>query len=94
MESVDKSSAARARLSVISSHLFAYDSSSHSILEASTVSAVPPPPKVKGTLTILDERTGKKYSVQVSDHGTIKATDLKKVSTVYETFFFFIMYDF
>ncbi|KAL8088324.1 citrate synthase, glyoxysomal-like [Apium graveolens] len=83
MESVEKSSvAARARLVVISSHLIAHNSSSDSILlQASTVSSVPPPPNVKGNLSIVDERTGTNYSLQVSPHGTVKATDLKKITT-------------
>lgn len=33
-----------------------------------------------GTLTVVDNRTGKQYTIQVSDHGTIKATDLKKIT--------------
>ncbi|XP_015973188.1 citrate synthase, glyoxysomal [Arachis duranensis] len=40
-----------------------------------------PPPNVKGTLTVVDERTGKKYTIEVSAEGTIKATDLKKITT-------------
>ncbi|KAK1393373.1 Citrate synthase [Heracleum sosnowskyi] len=85
MESLDNSSSsaiARSRLSVISSHLFASSAAADSILETSVVSAaVPPPPNVNGSLTIVDDRTGKKYGIQVSDHGTIKATDLKKITT-------------
>jgi len=41
-----------------------------------------PVANLNGTLTIVDERTGKKYQVQVSPDGTVKATDLKKVSFV------------
>ncbi|KAI3696108.1 hypothetical protein L1987_79117 [Smallanthus sonchifolius] len=33
------------------------------------------------SLTIADERSGKKYKVPVSDEGTIRATDLKKITT-------------
>ena len=92
MENLDSSVVARSRLAVLSAHLSASASHDHSdavpssILERSCVSAqsVPPPPNVKGALTIIDERTGKKYQVQVSEEGTIKATDLKKVN-----FFFF-----
>ncbi|RYR45537.1 hypothetical protein Ahy_A07g031372 isoform A [Arachis hypogaea] len=40
-----------------------------------------PPPNVKGTLTVVDERTGKKYTIEVSAEGTIKATDLRKITT-------------
>jgi citrate synthase len=33
-----------------------------------------------GTLTLIDNRTGKRYEVAISDHGSIKATDLKQVT--------------
>lgn len=85
MENGNSSSTiARGRLAVLSAHLAATSSlniSDSKLLETSVVSAVvPPPPNVKGALTIFDERTGKKYPVQVSEEGTIKATDLKKVN--------------
>lgn len=32
-----------------------------------------------GTLTVADNRTGKKYEIPISDHGTINATDLKQI---------------
>ena len=32
-----------------------------------------------GYLTIIDERTGKKYRLQLDDHGHLKATDLKQI---------------
>lgn len=89
MESTQNSSSsavARSRLSVISSHLFASSSAADSILQSSVVSAAQLPPTVTGgSLTIVDDRTGKKYQIQVSDHGTIKATDLKKVLLLYIT---------
>ncbi|KAM3216489.1 Citrate synthase 2, peroxisomal [Capsicum chinense] len=86
MENGNSSSTiARGRLAVLSAHLAATSSlniSDSKLLETSVVSAVvPPPPNVKGALTIFDERTGKKYPVQVSEEGTIKATDLKKITT-------------
>ncbi|GFS45465.1 citrate synthase 2 [Actinidia rufa] len=89
MESVvDPSIVARARLAVLSAHLSASVESdaffSSPAIEASCVSAqtfVAPPPNVRGSLTVVDERTGKKYQVQVSDEGTVKATDLKKITT-------------
>ncbi|KAI3932946.1 hypothetical protein MKW98_029179, partial [Papaver atlanticum] len=44
--------------------------------------ALPPPPlDLKGSLTIIDERTGKKYQIQVSENGTIKAADFRKITT-------------
>lgn len=83
---MDKSSiVARGRLAVLSAHLLQSideDDAFSPILETSCVSAqspVPPQPNLKGSLMIVDERTGKKYQVQVSEEGTVKATDLKKV---------------
>lgn len=72
------------RLAVFSSHLSAsvnpLDAVSSGILEPSSCSsAVAPPSNLKGSLTIIDERTGKRYQVLVSEEGTVKATDLKKV---------------
>lgn len=40
----------------------------------------PTPGGGAGTLTVIDNRTGKKYEISVSDHGTIKATDLKQIT--------------
>ncbi|CAN4104458.1 unnamed protein product [Withania somnifera] len=81
----NSSAVARGRLSVISAHLVADYASSSSVLEKSTISApytsVSPPPNVKGALTIIDERTGKKYMVPVTEEGTVKATDFKKITT-------------
>ncbi|XP_071685627.1 citrate synthase, glyoxysomal-like [Rutidosis leptorrhynchoides] len=77
---------ARGRLAVLSAHLSACIEPNDftPVLESSPVSAqvfVSPPPNLKGSLTIADDRTGKKYKIQVSDHGTVKATDLKKITT-------------
>ncbi|KAL8224260.1 hypothetical protein R6Q57_019735 [Mikania cordata] len=86
-EGADNSSVvARGRLAVLSAHLSACVgfNSFTPILDSSPVSAqvfVAPPPNLKGSLTIVDERTGKKYKVSVSDEGTIRATDLKKITT-------------
>ncbi|KAK9284127.1 hypothetical protein L1049_023294 [Liquidambar formosana] len=86
MEIIDSSTIARARLSVLTAHLAASvePSSFSPLLETSGVSAqstVPPPGNLKGVLTIIDDRTGKKYQVQVSEEGTVKATDFKKITT-------------
>ncbi|KAK2982599.1 hypothetical protein RJ640_024659 [Escallonia rubra] len=84
MEKVDLSTvAARGRLAVLSAHLSAsVDSNAFApVLDASCTSAqqhVAPPPNLKGSLTIIDERTGKSYQVKVSEEGAVKATDLKK----------------
>lgn len=81
MESINRSTVARSRLAVLSAHLSASINSYDVVsMEVSSCSAaVAPPPKVGGSLTIVDDRTGKQYQVQVSEEGTIKATDLKMV---------------
>ncbi|XP_004251813.1 citrate synthase, glyoxysomal [Solanum lycopersicum] len=88
MENGNSSSVARGRLAVLSAHLAASlnvsDLTTFKLLETSgvsSVSGVEPPRNLKGALTIIDERTGKKYPVQVSEDGTIKANDLKKITT-------------
>eukprot|EP00884_Botryococcus_braunii_P005517 jgi/Botrbrau1/14967/Bobra.0018s0069.1 len=45
----------------------------------SAAGARPAPGGGPGTLTILDNRTGKKYDVKIEEGGVIKATDLKKI---------------
>ena len=40
----------------------------------------PTPGGGPGTLTVVDNRTGKRYEMSIDDHGTIKATDLKQVT--------------
>ena len=94
MESTDFSTKARGRLAVLTTHLLTSSAdppqSFSEILDKSYVSSqslVPPPPNLKGSIVIVDERTGKKYQVPVSEEGTVKATDLKKV--ISKMFFFF-----
>ncbi len=87
MESVgDRSRAvARGRLAVLSAHLTAsVESSDAVVLETCGVSAqsfVAPPPNLKGSLTVIDDRTGKKYQFPISEEGSLKATDFKKITT-------------
>nr|CAN80865.1 hypothetical protein VITISV_042488 [Vitis vinifera] len=86
MERADSSALARSRLAILSAHLEAClkSSSFGSVIQPSCVSAqsgIQPPGDLKGSLTIVDDRTAKKYQVQVSSHGTVKATDLKKITT-------------
>ncbi|VVB04319.1 unnamed protein product [Arabis nemorensis] len=47
---------------------------------AYTTSAPHPHGSLKGILSILDERTGENYQVQVSEEGTVKSVDLKKIT--------------
>lgn len=86
---VELPASSRNRLAVLTAHLTAVDpgdlSASPTTLHRNCVSAqtfVPPPGNLKGTITVVDERTGKKYQIDVSEDGTIKATDLKKVISI------------
>nr|VDD62282.1 unnamed protein product [Brassica oleracea] len=75
------------RLAVITAHLAVPDPvGSIQVLPPAiepwcTSSALPPHGSLKGSLTIVDERTGKRYQVPVSEDGTVKAVDLKKITT-------------
>ncbi|GAB2285474.1 hypothetical protein Dimus_019923 [Dionaea muscipula] len=85
-----KSAAANGRLAMLAAHISALapaEVDSPMIIDASfastqSLAVQPPPPKnLNGSLTVVDERSGKRYLVQVSDEGTINSTDLKKIST-------------
>nr|XP_029121306.1 citrate synthase, glyoxysomal isoform X2 [Elaeis guineensis] len=90
MEGVlDSSSLACRRLVVLSAHLATGASSAvpggglPPVLERSAVSARDierPPANLGGSLTVIDGRTGKKYDIEVSEEGTVRATDLKKIT--------------
>ncbi|XP_078438889.1 citrate synthase, glyoxysomal-like [Wolffia australiana] len=75
------------RLAVLSAHLAEQDFSCSvfsSALWRSPVSAQVIQPHsvgLGGVLAVVDRRTGKKYEIPVSDEGTIKANDLKKITT-------------
>jgi len=72
---------------VLTAHLITATSSNELIevtpsLEPNCLSAqVSPPGNLAGSLTVVDGRTGKKYQVPVSEDGTVKATDLKQITT-------------
>ncbi|XP_028791800.1 citrate synthase, glyoxysomal-like [Neltuma alba] len=78
---------ARGRLARLTAHL--RPSSTEQLDHARSLDPFPlsaqtsilPPGNLKGSLTIVDERTGKKYQIEVSEEGTIKAADFKKIST-------------
>uniref|UniRef100_A0A6N2M9S4 Citrate synthase n=1 Tax=Salix viminalis TaxID=40686 RepID=A0A6N2M9S4_SALVM len=75
---------ARSRLAVLTAHLVGATTleSSSSSIDLSCVSAqVSPPGNLQGALTVIDERTGKKYRIPVSQDGTVKSSDFKKIST-------------
>ncbi|CAM8884786.1 unnamed protein product [Rhodiola kirilowii] len=80
----DSSAVAIGRIAVLAAHLTAsLDLAPMPSLEALCVSAstVEPPGNLKGVLTLVDERTGRRYQVQVSEDGTVKAADFKKITT-------------
>lgn len=64
------------------SHLHLETGSSPSMLEVFTVSGETTPDFSggPGTLTVVDNRTGKKYEFKISKGGTIKAMDFKNVN--------------
>ncbi|CAG7865923.1 unnamed protein product [Brassica rapa] len=70
-----------ARLPVLSAHLEVSDPMPAAIKPWCTSSAGAPHGSLMGNLTIVDERTGKKYQVPVSEDGTVKSIDLKKITT-------------
>ncbi|GLU06606.1 hypothetical protein SLE2022_236250 [Rubroshorea leprosula] len=70
-------------LAILATHLAAPRHSNFSsppIIEPWCVSAQAAA-SLASSLTIIDERTGKKYPVPVSAEGTVKAVDLKKITT-------------
>lgn len=79
-------SSAHGRLAVISSHIPALTGGKARLaqLERSPVSvqdSMALGRNLGGSITVVDGRTGKKYEFKVSDEGTIKATDFKKITT-------------
>ena len=74
---------ARNRLATLAAHLLPSDAASATaILRPHRLSAPAgssPPVNLKGTVTVVDERTGKKYQIEVTPDGTVRASDFKKV---------------
>jgi len=70
------------RLAILRGHLESASNSSSRSLEVVKTSAEIAPnfSGGAGTLTVVDNRTGKKYEFEISEGGTVKATDFKKVS--------------
>lgn len=75
-------SGANKRLAILRGHLESGSEFSSRSLEAVATSAEIAPrfSGGAGTLTVVDNRTGKKYEFEISEGGTVKATDFKKVS--------------
>ncbi|AES70346.1 hypothetical protein MTR_3g051920 [Medicago truncatula] len=78
--------AAHNRLATLIAHLLPPSTTSSSALiqplHLSASSRISPPLNLKGTLTIVDDRTGKKYNIEVFPDGTIKSNDFKNVMDV------------
>ncbi|KAG5053347.1 hypothetical protein JHK87_005545 [Glycine soja] len=73
---------AHGRLAMLAAHLLPSQLTHHGALHPLHLSSqLPPPPNLAGTLTVVDERTGKKYQLHVSKEGTVKASDFKKILT-------------
>lgn len=84
--SSSSSASAGGRLAVLSAHLAAavglnQDANAIEPCCLSAQSMVQPPGNLSGTLTVVDERTAKKYQISVSENGTVKASDFKKITT-------------
>ncbi|CAM0946048.1 unnamed protein product [Alopecurus aequalis] len=80
---MDHADPARGRLAVLSSHLLGAATEGAdpaAVLERSPVSAAAPATR-PGVLAVVDSRTGKRYEVKVSEDGTVRATDFKKITT-------------
>lgn len=80
----DPSAVARGRLAVLSAHLAAASEDLLSGLDASPVLGTEmeqAPGNLGGLLTVIDSRTGKKFEIKISEEGTVKTTDFKKVSS-------------
>lgn len=75
----DEKSMAHSRLAVLSGHLSVPPAGSSLGIETSTVS-VKPSGNLRGSLTVIDNRTGRKIEVEVSEGGTVRATDFKKLT--------------
>lgn len=78
--------AAHNRLATLTAHLLPPSTtSSYALIQPLHLSAssrISPPLNLKGTLTIVDDRTGKKYNIEVFPDGTIKSNDFKNVMDV------------
>lgn len=81
-----QNSAAADRIAALQRHLQAHTLESSSELQLHDTKASsdpkerPAPGGGPGTLSVTDSRTGKKYEIEISDHGLIKGTDLKKIT--------------
>ncbi len=76
---------AASRLATLRRQLETSDLSTNESLERQVTKAEvererPAPGGGPGSLSVVDNRTGKKYELKISDQGTIAGTDLKKIT--------------
>jgi len=86
---------ARGRLAMLAAYLRPSELADHDVLHPLALSAQFLPLNLAGTLTVVDDRTGKKYQLQVSKEGTVRASDLKKVfisSSSMKSFNFYLFF--
>lgn len=84
---------AQSRLAMLTTHLLP-STSEPLLLHLLRLSAYPrisPPANLKGTFTIVGERTKKNYQVEISAIGTVKVADLKKVWLPPHNIFLFVV---
>lgn len=75
---IEMDPAASSRLAVLSRQLGAIELLTRE--DTAGEEARPAPGGGRGTLTVLDNRTGKKYTIEVTDGGTINASALKQIT--------------
>ncbi|KAL2316787.1 hypothetical protein Fmac_030663 [Flemingia macrophylla] len=76
----DSYAVARGRLAMLSAHLLPSEPAVDDVFCPLPLSAQLSSANFNGTLTVIDDRTGKNYHLQISKDGTLKASDLKKIS--------------
>jgi citrate synthase len=79
------SSIAALRLAALSQHLAPAFPSGFSVMREACFAKMEQRPASsggKGTLMVVDNRTGNTYTFEISEGGTVKATDFKKVITL------------
>eukprot|EP00252_Welwitschia_mirabilis_P013522 TRINITY_DN2973_c0_g1_i5.p1 TRINITY_DN2973_c0_g1~~TRINITY_DN2973_c0_g1_i5.p1 ORF type:complete len:410 (+),score=68.81 TRINITY_DN2973_c0_g1_i5:331-1560(+) len=70
------------RLAVLNAHLIRdEDESESSASVVASATSAQAPSNLSGSLTVIDNRTGKKLQIPISEGGTIKATEFKKLTT-------------
>ena len=70
----------QSRFQVLFRHLAQEDNEEHQVARSDVSAAIRPlPGGGRGHLHVVDERTGKKYEININDDGAVRASDFKKV---------------